>query len=52
MRQLVLAALLAFASILIAVGAGLVYAPAGFVVGGGLLAAWAFLTFSDQAETT
>ena len=44
---IVLAALLALAAVIIAVGVAMVAVPAGIIVGGLLLAGWAFLVFLE-----
>jgi hypothetical protein len=49
MRQIVLAAVLAVAAIVVAIGVGVVYPPAGVITFGVLLAAWGLVTFGDFA---
>jgi hypothetical protein len=50
MRALILAALFAAAAVLVVVGAAMVARPAGFIVGGVLLAGWSWLVFGEVAE--
>lgn len=49
MRELIFAILLALAGAAVTVGAALIVTPAGWIVGGVLLAAWSWLVLSDAA---
>jgi hypothetical protein len=49
MRQILLAVVLAVAALVVSLGVGLIYAPAGVIALGVLLAAWGLLTFGELA---